>query len=232
MVLGYSNEEIVRKAVESQSSMTDGVVQYDYEDNKLFGAGFTTGTTENPENPFIEVFRLRQGEDGRIDCRCWESGDCPYWDDDIGVFGGFDEDKIVDGRDCEDCCLEAYADDGFEEDWECNFKDGVEEQIRDVLSEHLSDAISKLNDIRIALSDRFEPWRYIDVRQDDWELRVLDYYVDAALEDGFTLDVSPRDWLDGDIENICLTLEEDRDFSDFVRVLRDGDFDGALKLLQ
>ena len=50
----------------------DGVVQWDYKDKELYGASFTTGTLENPENPVIELYRIKStseldtDEDGAI----------------------------------------------------------------------------------------------------------------------------------------------------------------------
>ena len=38
----------------------DGVVQLDLSNGELFGATFTQGTEENPNNPFVEIYRLSQ----------------------------------------------------------------------------------------------------------------------------------------------------------------------------
>ena len=228
MILGFDRNDIVKKAVSCQSEMTDGVVQYNYETGKLFGASFTTGTVENPANPFIEVFRLRQGE-----IKCYDCNDCPYDDEEFINRMKKESPNLYTSK--EECCKDAYFDElleSFYDDFDDNFRDGVEMQIRDVLSDHLGDTISKLNEIRIELSDRFEPWNYVNVRQENWEMDVLDSYVDNAMENGFTTTVSPRDWLDAEIESICFGLEEDKEYVDFVHTLRDGDFDGALKLLQ
>ena len=42
------------------SQFGDGVVQLDLSNGELFGATFTQGTEENPNNPFVEIYRLSQ----------------------------------------------------------------------------------------------------------------------------------------------------------------------------
>ena len=230
MILGNKISKILKTATEYQSEMTDGVVQYDYETGKLFGAGFTTGTLENPANPFIEVYRLPQGERGEIDCKCYENDDCPFWDDYFG--GHFDEDIVDEWGDTRiECCIGAFADDVDEE----VIRESVEEQVRNILSEHLGGTISKLNEIRIAISDIKTPYRYVDVRAENWEMDVLDVYVDSAIEHGFRLDIEPLDWLDAEVQNLANVRfsEDDVEFWGEVGCLiEDHNLDGALKMLQ
>lgn len=38
----------------------DGVVQLNMDSGELFGATFTQGTEENPQNPFVEIYRLSE----------------------------------------------------------------------------------------------------------------------------------------------------------------------------
>lgn len=228
MILGKSEEEIIKLAIDNQSEMFDGVVQYNYKSDKLIGASFSTGTIENPANPYIEIFRLNQGKIEYYDCN-----DCPYDDEEFINRMKKESPNLYTSK--EECCKDAYFDElleSFYDDFDNYFRDGVEIQIREVLSDHLESSISKLNEIRIELSDRFEPWNYVNVRQENWEMDILDFYVDNAIENGFTTTVSPRDWLDAEIESICLGLEEDNEYIDFMHTLRDGDFDGALELLQ
>lgn len=202
MILGYSNTEIVKKAVEYQSEITDGVVQYNYETGELFGAGFTTGETENPANPFIEIFRLPQGERGEIDCNCSE---CPFRDEDAQYPGW----ETLYPETHEECCVEAYIDVDFRDDWEENWEEIVEEEIRDVLSDYLGDTLSELNEIRIAISDIVAPYDYYNVRQNNWEMRVLDNLVDMALESGFSFDdCSEFDFLDAEVQHFIGICEE------------------------
>lgn len=234
MIFGNEEEKIVKIATEYQSEMTDGVVQYDYKTGELFGAGFTTGTVENPANPFIEVFRLPQGERCQIDCKCYENGDCPFWveseDDYCG--GHFDEDMTDEfGSDRITCCIEAFAEEIGED-----IRESIEEQVRDVLSEYLDDTLSKLNEIRIGISDRVAPYDYIKVRQEDWEMRVLDSYVDNAIENGLNLDGEPADYLDAEVQHLASVRFSEGDDVEFWGevgcFIEDHDFDGALKLLQ
>ena len=202
MILGYTNEEIVKKAIEGYSQMTDGVAQYDYQNGKLLSAGFTTGETENPANPVIEVFRLSQGERGKIDYNCDE---CPYRNEDAQYPDW--EKYYPETR--EECCIDAYIENNFDDDFENNFRESVEEQIRNVLLDYLGDTLSKLNEIRIAISDIVAPYNYYNVRQEDWEMRVLDNLVDNALELGFSFDdCSKFDFLDAEIQHFIGICEE------------------------
>lgn len=208
MILGYTNEEILKEAIESHSQMADGVVQYDYQTGKLAGAAFTTGTIENPANPLIEIFRLPQGEPGEFDCKCHETGDCPFWivSDDDFAGGHFDDDMIDEyGSDRITCCMN-----GSLEDWDLeeDIREDVELQIREVLSDYLGDTISKLNEIRVAISDIVAPYDYFNVRQDDWEMRVLDIYVDNAYDYGLALnDYSAFDMLESEMQWLIASCE-------------------------
>ena len=66
--------EIAKLAIANwQYGFCDGVVQMDMEDMSLHGASFTTGTTENPENNFVEVYRLKQTSEFDL---CSECSDC------------------------------------------------------------------------------------------------------------------------------------------------------------
>lgn len=216
-ILGSNETKILEIAMAYQSDITDGVVQYNYSTGELCGGAFTTGTVENPKNLVIEVYRLPQGESGKIDFKC---EDCFVKDDEISY---------------RHCCINAYIYDGyFEDDFEDNYRESVEMQIRDILHSHLSDTIGKLNEIRIGISDIVAPYNYSRVRNSDWEMRVLDSYVDTAMEDGFTL-VPPTDYLDGEIEEIALRCENSYEgiefWSEFAYKMREKDLDGALEML-
>lgn len=238
MILGYTNTEIVKKAVENQSYMTDGVVQYNYVTGKVYGGAFTTGTIENPENPVIEIFRLPQGERGEIDCNCNE---CPFRYEDAQYPSW--ETLYPETR--EECCVEAYADDGFEEDFENNFKELVEEEIRDIINTHIGDELSKLNKIYLKYYELFENQQryYQKYFNEDFEMDVIDELVDDALEDGFTL-IDPLDWLDSKIYFVHLKFDVCADYDvslsnsqkelakDVAMKLLENDLDGALELLQ
>lgn len=222
-MLGHSNEEILKLAVENQNEHFDGVVQYDYETQKLFGCSMSSNTLENPLNPFIEVFRLHQGERGEIDCKC---SDCPYRKN-----GKFDDEMIDEfGGTRIECCI-----DGTLENYDIReeVEENIDFQIRDVLSDHLSETISTLNNIRIAISDIIAPHDYIKVRQEDWETKCLDNYVDSAIDNGFTTNIEPNQYLDAEIEhlaNIC----EDRDefWNEIASLLREYQFETVLEKLE
>lgn len=234
MILGYTNEEIVKKAVEYQSQISDGVAQYNYETGELFGAGFTTGEIENPANPVIEIFRLSQGERGEIDCNCNE---CPYRDEDAQYPGW----ETLYPETDEECCIDAYTDIDFHDDWEANWRECVEMQVRDVLKNYLGGTLSKLNDLRCELTYIIKgTGAYQQALQDNWEENVLDTYVDCAIDDGFTTEEDPLTYLDAEYEylkNIARyaeagTMEEELLLGKVAGCMMNNDLDGALQMLQ
>lgn len=227
MIFGKSEHEIVKLAVEYQSEMTDGVVQYDYESDELFGAGFTTGTVENPANKVIEVFRISQGENPIVFINDEECDGCDRY------CKGISHDELRESQECIECCIDAYVEDGFDDDFE-DFKDGVEEQVRELVRDHISDALEKVDDVRIAIQDRIAPWDYVNNRMNNTFVDdCIDSYVDSAMENGFCLETEPLDWIDGEVEYLALLCEDQTPFwTDVSNKIRDHDFDGALELLE
>lgn len=235
MVFGYTEEEILRAAVESQCNITDGVAAYNYTTGKLHSCAYTTGETEHPDNHLIEIYRLRNGEDGELDCHCWENGDCPFWiDDDNYLIGGhFNEDMLDEyGNYRIDCCINGVAD---ELDLET---DDLENLVHHILQNHLGKTLEKLSDIRLAVLDIVKPNRYVENRMEDWYESTLDVYTDLALDDGFSINNDPLDYLESEviqIENYCLYGMDYGSIpggEEIVKLMRSGDLDGALKLLQ
>ena len=235
MVLGYTDEEILRAAVEGHSDMLNGVAAYDYDTGELCSCGYTTGESEHPDNHLIEIYRLHNGERGELDCHCWENGDCPFWihDEDRIIGGYFDEDMVDEYGDRRiDCCIDGVAADL---DLETDDLTGL---VRSILKDHLGETIEKLNDIRLALLDITEPHHYIENRMEDWCYNVLDVYVDYAMDDGFTIKGDPQAYLESEvtqIENIALyglDYGPVPDAKKIIERIRSCDLDGALKLLQ
>lgn len=202
MILGFETFEIIELANDHHSEITDGVVQYDYTTQEIHGAAFTTGTIENPENPFIELIRLPQGERGEIDCKCYETGECPFYQN-----GAFNENMIDEyGNKRIQCCIDGYIEDNIDD-----IKENIEKQIIEVLHSHLGNILSILNDIRIEINDKLNPHEYIKVRQEDWELNILDSYVDAAMDFGFDINVEPADYVDAEIQYLSGICEFQHD---------------------
>lgn len=199
MILGKSVGEIVRKAVEYQSEMTDGVVQYNYEDGELFGAGFTTGTIENPANPFFEVFRLPQGERGEIDCKCHETDDCPFWieDDDYHAGGYYDEEHVDQYGDSRlDCCIGA-----MEEDFEEEIKQTVTQEVSHVMKKYIYQTLEDLNEFYCEAISIIEPHRYLSVLTGNQVEDVFDTYVENAVEYGVNInECTPMEYLASEVE--------------------------------
>lgn len=225
MILGYTEIDLIKLAMKYQSSMTDGVVQYDYEEGKAYGCGFTTGTLENPENPVFEIFRLSQGETLNMNCE-----DCPFIKD-----GEFDEEMVDEyGETRHECCASAYSDD-FTSDYELELEQaGIE--LRDVLKDYLGETLSKLNEIRIGVSDILAPYDYMKVRSDNWEFNTLDSYVDNAMEYGINItETDAIGYLDDIVQNIA-SVQENPCATDLLRevgkLVESGNLDGALELLQ
>ena len=228
MILGNSEEQIVKEAVSCQSYMTDGVVQYDYTTGKLYGAGFTTGTIENPANPVIEVFRLPQGERGEIDCDCNE---CPFRCEDARYNGW----RKLYPATRKECCVDAYIDNDFDDDFENNFRESVEEQIRDVLYDYIGDTLQKLDEIRIEISDIETPYNYFKVRQDNWCVDAMDLHTDNAMEYGLKItETDAIGYVDEQVQQIAnwRFVEGVSETVEKVAILvEDGKLDEALELL-
>jgi hypothetical protein len=218
MIFGNDESKIVKMAVSCQSEIADGVVQYNYETGELCSASFTTGTVENPANPVIEVFRLPQGEDGKIDYDCDE---CPHNNYDCRI----------------SCCINAYVDNYFDDDFENNFKESVESQIRATLKKYLGEpkgTLATLNEIREMIIDHTEPHKYLDAVQDNWYYDVLDSYVDNAVENGFNItETDAIGYLDGEVEYLIgLTYNADTELMKTVRTLLEKrDIESAFDVL-
>ena len=228
MILGNSEEQIVKKAVSCQSEIADGVVQYNYETGELCVASFTTGTVENPAIPVIEVFRLPQGERGEIDYDCNE---CPFRCESARYDGW---EKLYPAT-SEECCMNAYIDNDFDDDFDDNYRESVESQIRDVLSDYIGDTLQKLDEIRIAISDIVAPYDYINVRQDNWYMNIMDSYVDNAMENGLNItETDAIGYLDAEVQYIGSVRFDENASETLQRVgclVEDGKLDEALKLL-
>jgi hypothetical protein len=68
-ILEEESDEVAKLAVDNQFvGFADGVVQLDMDSGEIFGAPFTQGTLENPENPFVEIYRLSQRFNPRDIC--------------------------------------------------------------------------------------------------------------------------------------------------------------------
>lgn len=226
MIFGKDINEIVQKAVECHFDIADGVCQYDYSNDKIVGATFTTGTVENPANKVIELLRLSQGEDGELDCKCHENGDCPFFKK-----GKFDEEMVDEyGDNHITCCIN-----GVLQDWdlEDEIKENVEPVVRDILTNYLGETVSKLNEIRIAISDIVTPYNYMNVRNDNWETNVLDTYVDNAIENGFSIDGDPEAWLDAEIQHLAgVQYKDDPFWQKIGHLIENCKFHEVLELLQ
>lgn len=93
---------VAQLAIENhQCQFCDGVVQLDLENGELFGAPFTQGTIENPANPFIEIYRIKQTEDLSDICQFCSGYDECYKNDEL-----IDKESF---HDCvEDTVIEAF----------------------------------------------------------------------------------------------------------------------------
>ena len=90
----------------------DGVVQLDMESGELFGATFSQGTEENPQNPFVEIYRLSQLFNPRDIC-----SDC----NGCTLLEGETEEDVFN-----DCLLEAIEEDFLNEFDEREISDCLE----------------------------------------------------------------------------------------------------------
>lgn len=213
MILGFQEDEIVKLAVENQNENFDGVVQYDYETGELYGCSMSQGETENPNNQVIEVFRLKQGEMGVIEYDC---DDCPYNDEEAH----------------RKCCMEAYIDNYFDEDFEDNFKEPLEKQIKEVIENHVDELLDVYARIRFKILDILRPEDYYNLINDDYKMRVIDNFVDMAYESGFSLKTTAEDYLfDEHLHLIQLTDDsENEKIQKINRLLNDEKFNEIMEM--
>ena len=238
-IFNLDSTEIVKLAVENQSASFDGVVQYNYESGKLFGCSMSTGETENPANPFIEVFRLHKGENVVVFINSEECDGCDFYD---AHHNTMTEDEMKATDRCIECCIDAYVENGFEDDFE-PFRDGVERQVRDLISNVVSDDLDKLSNVRLEFFRHFAPARYNEeLFNNSFESDVLDSLVESAIDSEFKL-ASAEEFLSGDADNIanlcdeialdtCRTDSERELASKVAELLRDFKYDEALEVLE
>ena len=238
-VFNLDSTEIVKLAVENQSASFDGVVQYNYESGKLFGCSMSCGETENPANPFIEVFRLHQGENVVLFVNHEECNGCDFYD---AHHNTMTEDEFLSTERCIECCIDAYVENGFEDDFEV-FKEGVERQVRDLISDVVSDDLETLSKVRLEYFRNFTPARYNEeVFNNSFESDVVDALVESAMDSEFKL-VSAEEFLSGDADHIanlcdensldtCRTDSERELASKVAELLRDFKYDEALEVLE
>lgn len=239
MIFNLENSEIVQLAVENQNTHFDGVVQYDYESGKLFGCSMSTGETENPANPFIEVFRLHQGENVVLFVNHEECDGCDFYD---AHHNTMTEDEMKATDRCIECCIDAYVENGFDDDFE-PFREGVERQVRDLISNVVSDDLDKLSNVRLEFFRHFAPARYNEeLFNNSFESDILDSLVESAIDSEFKL-TSAEEFLSGDADNIanlcdeialdtCRTDSERELASKVAELLRDFKYDEALEVLE
>lgn len=239
MIFNLENSEIVQLAVENQNTHFDGVVQYDYESGKLFGCSMSTGETENPANPFIEVFRLLQGENVVVFINSEECDGCDFYD---AHHNTMTEDEMKATDRCIECCIDAYVENGFEDDFEV-FKEGVERQVRDLISDVVFEDLETLSKIRLEYFRHFAPARYNEeVFNNSFESDVIDSLVEGAMDSEFKL-ASAEEFLSGDADHIanlcdensldtCRTDSERELASKVAELLRDFKYDEALEVLE
>jgi len=204
MIFNTENSKILQLAVAGQSQMTDGCALWDADNGKMVTGSYTTGTIENPENHLIEIYRLPQGESGQIDCKCHENGDCPFWieseDDRCG--GHFDEEMVDEyGDNRINCCIQGCLEDF---DFEEEVRESVEQQVRDLISQVISDDLQKLDKIRL---EKYRIFNSVvqyeqELMNNNYEMNVLDELVDMAIDSEFIL-VSAKEFLSGDVDHIA-----------------------------
>lgn len=241
MILGYTPAEIIKLALEGQGPITDGCALYDYDKGKMVSGSYTTGTIENPANHLLEVYRIPQGEYTK-GIECYE---CPYEDEEFIAKMQKEHPDLYPGK--EECCKDAWFDiacEDFYDDFEGD-EQFLRQEIRDIISDHIAEELSKLHKIHLLCYERFHsPVQYHqEVFNDTFEMDVLDNLEDTAMENGFSL-IDPKKWISGEIDmehnKWDSVVDYDQHLSDDERKLLHEismkllkeDLDGALKLLQ
>lgn len=205
MIFGFDKEKIVKLAVENHSYMADGVVQYDYKDHEIFGAPFTTGTVENPANPFIEIYRLPQGEYTEGVCNCY---DCPYDDEEFikkmkEELGSEEFNKLYPGK--EECCEDAAFDMLLEYFWDEIDEDYIRGEIRDIIDQQIGDKIDKLEAIYMRISEICDSTTLYQQKLSscNFIMGVKDDLEDDFYEHGFSENFDENYILAGEIDHVA-----------------------------
>lgn len=243
MILGYDVSDIVELALNAQGSITDGCALYDYDNGKMVSGAYTTGTIENPANHLLEIYRISQGA---LNTDGFDCNDCPYEDEEFITRMKKEEPNLYTSK--EECCRDAWFDiacENFYEDFDNNSRNSIEQEIRDIIENHIGEELSKLHEIHILCYERFySPYHYQqEIFNDTYEMNILDNLVDEAMENGFKL-IKPKKWLSGDIDmehnhwdaiadyDENLSNDERKLLYNISMKLLKEDLDGALKLLR
>ena len=122
-----------------------------------------------------------------------------------------------------------------------DFNEKLEENIRDLISEIVSDDLALLDEIRLAIIERDGTYaEYVNALMNNtYEMDVMDYLVEGAMEYGFSNEITSEDYLEGELIHlgeICDGHIDNRDnmefWADIQEKLREFDLKGVLKLLQ
>lgn len=239
MVLGFDPSEIVKKAVESQSYMADGVVQYDYKNRTIFSASFTTGTLENPANPFIEIYRLRQGEYTEGVC---DFCDCIYDDEEFiqkmkRECDPEEYQELYPGR--EECQKEVAIDLLCENFYDEIQEDDIRMQIRNVIDSQIGDQIDKLETIYLRISEICDSTQTYQQKifNNNFVTDIIDELEDEFYENGFPENFDESYILAGEIDHIAmdlqLTLDSVQDhYLDQTERWGESEYDDRIKFIQ
>ena len=214
MIFGFDVNEIVKLAIENHSYMADGVVQYDYKDRKIFGAPFTTGTLENPANPFIEIYRLHQGEYTQNVCNCC---DCPYVDEELlhklqEEYTPEEYKELYPGM--EECCEDAAFEMLCENFYDDIYEDDIRQQIREVINDQIGEQIYKLEKIYLKISEICDSTQLYQqkVFNNNFIMNIVDKLEDDFYENGFPENFNESYILAGEIDRISTDLQGTLDY--------------------
>lgn len=219
-MFGVDNEKIVRLAFENQSDIYEGRVYLDYNRNEVFGVSMPPNLQPYPNDTLIEIYTLHAGERGTIDYKCDE---CPF-------ICGFDdeEERSAYPESREECCLQAYIDNDFEDDYEDNYREVVEERIEDVISNLVDNDLFKINEIRLEIMDTYKYMN--ELTNNNFVLDWHDELVGGVFDYG--LNTKEEDLIQYIIDAVTYWWEysEDEKLTQLKYLLEDRKYDEALEL--
>lgn len=206
MVLGIDNQKIVEKAVEYAGQIVNGHAVYDcmedVEENRLFGCSLMNNETIDPEEDKynIYLFKVEAGED--FDMGCY---DCNFMDPDW-------EDPEYETK--EDCCMECWMEEAAYNWIDEQYRDSIENQIREIINDIIWEDLDKLNTIRLGIYREFYSITQYqqELYNNNYEMEVLDALVDNAYDNGLSID-EPKEFLSGDVDELMNKLDYIRDQS-------------------
>lgn len=203
MVLGIENEKIVKLAVESSGDIVNGYCIYDCEEenekSKVRGLYLFNNEHLHPDVDKHYIYLLGVQQNTDFDMQCY---DC-----------NFNDNQWVDPeyKNKEECCMACWIEERVE-NFDDENREDIELQIREIISDIVSEDLDKLNTIRLGIYKKFYSTTQYEqeLYNNNYEMNVLDELVDNAYDGGLSI-IEPKKFLSGDVDELMNKLDYIRD---------------------